>query len=150
VRVKSINCTGFLEKKTKLFTWTVRVNNSLALVFFFKKKTIHVNSAIVEHDSTIHWTVELCSTVVVPPPREAANAASPKLAAPSLFLVGPTTIMHFFLLNQTILCVAAGEPHPQPSYQTGTKFWPGWPSQSSHTLRLEFTSSIVMLLFIKN
>jgi hypothetical protein len=59
-------------------------------------------------------TVEPCSTVTVPPPREAAKcAASTKLAVPSLFLVGPTTIKHFFLLNQTVLCVAAGEPHPR-------------------------------------
>ena len=48
------------------------------------------------------------------------NAASTKRAATSLFLVGPTTIKHFFLLNQTVLCVVAGEPHPQPCYQTGT------------------------------
>jgi hypothetical protein len=54
------------------------------------------------------------------PHEKQQNAASTKRAAPSLFLVGPTTIKHFFLLNQTVLCVVAGEPHPQPRYQTGT------------------------------
>jgi len=44
-------------------------------------------------------------------PKRKQNAASTKLAAPSLFLVGPTTIKHFFLLNQTVLCVGAGGPH---------------------------------------
>jgi len=58
---------------------------------------------------------------VVPPPREAAKCCFYKPAAPSLFLVGRTTIKHFFLLNQTVLCAAASEPHPQPRYQTSTK-----------------------------
>jgi len=31
--------------------------------------------------------------------------------APSLFLVGPTTIKLFFLLNQTVLCVADTLPN---------------------------------------
>jgi len=37
------------------------------------------------------------------------------------FLVGPTSRNQFFLLNQTVFGVAAGEPHPQPRYQTGTE-----------------------------
>jgi len=65
-------------------------------------------------------TVESCSTVVLPPPREAAKCCFSKPAAQSLILVGPTGIKHFFLLYQTVLCMAAGEPHPQPHYQTGT------------------------------
>jgi hypothetical protein len=32
--------------------------------------------------------------------------------------VGPTIRKQFFLLNQTAFGVAAGEPHPQPRYQT--------------------------------
>jgi hypothetical protein len=40
VRVKSINCTGFLGKKTKLG-------------FSKKKKTIHMNSVTVQHGSTV-------------------------------------------------------------------------------------------------
>jgi len=55
------------------------------------------------------------------PHEKQENAASIKPTVPSLFLVGPTTIKHFFLLNQTVLCVAVGEPHPQPRYQKGTK-----------------------------
>jgi hypothetical protein len=36
--------------------------------------------------------------------------------------VGPTIRKHFFLLNQTAFGVAAGEPHPQPRYQTATLY----------------------------
>jgi len=49
------------------------------------------------------------------PHKKQQNDASTKPVVPSLFLVGPTTIKHFFL-NQTVLCVVAGEPHPQPRY----------------------------------
>lgn len=52
------------------------------------------------------------------PHQKHQNVASTKPAVPSWFLVGPTTIKHFFLLNQTILYMAAGELHPQPHYQT--------------------------------
>jgi hypothetical protein len=53
------------------------------------------------------------------PHKKQQNDAFTKPAVPSLFLMGPTTIKNFFLLNQTVLCVAAGEPHAQPRYQTG-------------------------------
>jgi hypothetical protein len=33
-------------------------------------------------------------------------------------LVGPTKQNHFFFLYQTLIRVAAGEPHLQPQYQT--------------------------------
>jgi hypothetical protein len=32
--------------------------------------------------------------------------------------MGPTKMKLCFLLNQTTICVVAGEPHPQPQYQT--------------------------------
>ena len=53
-------------------------------------------------------------------PLEAAKCSSTKPATPSLFLVGPTTIKHFFLLNQTMIRVVSGEAHLQPHYQTAT------------------------------
>jgi len=53
--------------------------------------------------------------------------------------MGPIIKKQFFLLNQTVFGVAAGEPHPQPRYQTLSKssytmcgyrvtdqFWPSW------------------------
>ena len=95
MRVKSINCTGFSREKNQTF----HVNSASELIhshWFFEKKTVHVNSV----------TVEPCSTVVVPPSREAT-----KPAALSLFLVDPNTIKLLFF-NQTVLYMAAGEPHP--------------------------------------
>jgi hypothetical protein len=35
--------------------------------------------------------------------------------------MGPTIKKQFFLFNQTAFGVAAGEPHPQPRYQTLSK-----------------------------
>jgi hypothetical protein len=46
------------------------------------------------------------------------NAASPNLAAGQQKLVGPTKQNRFFLLYQTLICVAVDEPHPRPHYQT--------------------------------
>jgi len=53
--------------------------------------------------------------------------------------MGPIIKKQFFLLNQTVFGVAAGEPHLQPRYQTPSKssytmcgyrvtdqFWPSW------------------------
>jgi len=54
--------------------------------------------------------VEPCSTIVLPPPREAAKYCFSKLVTQSLILIGPTSIKYFFLHYQTILCVTAGEP----------------------------------------
>jgi len=53
------------------------------------------------------------------PPRRVAKCCFSKPVAQSLILVGPTCTFDFFLHYQTVLCVAAGEPHPQPRYQTG-------------------------------
>jgi len=46
--------------------------------------------------------------------------------------VDPTSKIPYFFFNQTLSSVAAGEPHPQPHYQTATKtavsckhFFPG-------------------------
>ena len=35
--------------------------------------------------------------------------------------MGPTSKTHLIFLNQTLSCVAAGEPHPQPHSQMATK-----------------------------
>jgi len=67
--------------------------------------------------------VEHGSTVKVPfPPREAAKYCFSKHAVQSLILVSPTSKTHFIFLNQTLSCVAAGEPHPQPHSQTATSW----------------------------
>jgi hypothetical protein len=109
--VKSINCTGFLRKKI------IHVNSASELKFthtgFSKEKEKKLftlmNSTTVEHS---------CS--VVPPPREAAKCCFYKTCGTAEFLVGPTSINHCFFIKQTVIFVAAGEPHPQPHYQTGT------------------------------
>jgi len=100
MRVKSINYTGFSRKnKTKFFK-----------LFFLKKKLFTlVNSA----------TVEPCSTVMLFPLRKCSFS---KTCGPAEILVGPTIRKQFFLLNQTTFGVAAGEPHPQPRYQTATLY----------------------------
>jgi len=38
-----------------------------------------------------------------------------------LKLVGPTNKNQFFLCYQTLKYVVAGEPHPQPHYQTASE-----------------------------
>jgi len=35
-------------------------------------------------------------------------------------LVDPTIRNHFFFLYQTVICVDAGKPHPQPHYQSAS------------------------------
>jgi hypothetical protein len=37
--------------------------------------------------------------------------------------MGPTNENHFFFYYQTLKYVVAGEPHPQPHYQTASKLW---------------------------
>jgi len=53
--------------------------------------------------------------------RSNTYAASCKLVAVPQLVVGPTNKNVFFLLYQTIIVVAAGEPHPQPQYQTASR-----------------------------
>jgi len=61
------------------------------------------------------------STVEVPfPSQEAAFCCFSKPAVQSLILVGSPNKSHFIFLNQTLLCVAVGKPHPQPHSQTHT------------------------------
>jgi len=43
-----------------------------------------------------------------------------KPATQPQFMVGPTKIKLRFLLNKTTISVDAGQPHPQPQYQTAT------------------------------
>jgi len=49
--------------------------------------------------------------------QEAAKSCFLKPAAQPRFMVGPTSKKLCFLLNQTTIYVATGEPHPQPQYQ---------------------------------
>jgi len=102
MRVQLINYTSFSEEKKNFECW----------FFFLKKKNCSLSEqCAVEHGSTIE----------VPfPPREAAKCCFSKPAVQSLILVGPTRKMHFIFLNQTLSCVAAGEPYPQPHSQTAT------------------------------
>jgi len=112
MRVQLINCTSFSKKK-----------KTLSAGFFKKKNCSLSEQCAVEDDSTVHWTVEPCSTVEVPfPPREAAKCCFSKPATQSLISMGPTSKTHLIFLNQTLSCVAAGEPHPQPHSQTTTKY----------------------------
>jgi len=63
----------------------------------------------VEHDYTIH---------VISPHKASCDFGKP--ATQSQFMVGPTSKKLCFLQYQTIIFVAAGEPHLQPQYQTTT------------------------------
>jgi len=72
------------------------------------------------------------------PHEKQQNAASTKPAAPSLFLVGPTTIMHFFLLNQMMIRVDAGEPHPQPHMSTAV---------NAHTYKFDYIYIYIYFFF---
>jgi len=76
-----------------------------------------VNSATVEYGST----VEPCSTVLLFSLREAAKCCFSYTCGSTNILMGPTIKKQFFLFNQTAFGVAAGEPHPQPRYQTLSK-----------------------------
>jgi len=46
--------------------------------------------------------------------RSSISAVQPQIS------VGPTSKTPYFFFNQTLGSVAAGEPHPQPHYQTAT------------------------------
>jgi hypothetical protein len=52
--------------------------------------------------------------------REAAKCCFYKTCGTTEFLVGPISIKLRFFFNQTFISVAAGEPHPQPHYQTAS------------------------------
>jgi hypothetical protein len=52
--------------------------------------------------------------------KELLSCALGKPVAQPQFMVGSTKIKLHFLLNQTTISVVAGEPHPQPQYQTAT------------------------------
>jgi hypothetical protein len=89
--------------------------------------TGHVNSTTM-----LHYLVEACSTVhvnsgpwlhcsVIPPHKKQQNCAFVNLRHNhNLWWVIPV-IKLCFLLNQTTISVATGEPHPQPQYQIATK-----------------------------
>jgi hypothetical protein len=68
----------------------------------------------VEHDYTIH---------VISPHKKQQRDASCDFGKPATqlqFMVSPTSKKLCFLQYQTIIFVAAGEPHSQPQYQTTT------------------------------
>jgi hypothetical protein len=67
---------------------------------------------------TEQWSMVQCSCDSSA--QEAAKSCSLKPAAQPQLMVGPTSKKLCFLLNQTTLYVAAGEPHPQPQYQMAT------------------------------
>jgi len=66
----------------------------------------------VEHGSTVHKFTQH---------KKQQGAASCKPVAVPQLVVGPTNQKMLFLLYQTIIVVAAGEPHPQPQYQTASR-----------------------------
>jgi hypothetical protein len=70
----------------------------------FQKKKLNI--ATVEHGS------------IVPKNNHESCFSNP--AAEQQKLVGPTKQNQFCFLYQTIKCVAAGEPHSQPHYQTAS------------------------------
>ena len=69
-------------------------------------------------------TVEHGSTVKRKSPREAAFCCFSKPVAQQWKWVGPTNENHFSFYYQTQRYVVVGEPHPQPHYQTASKFFP--------------------------
>jgi len=64
--------------------------------------------------------VEPCSTVQRKSQREAAKCCFSKPVVQQLKLMGPTNENHFSFYYQTLKYVVAGEPHPQPHYQTAS------------------------------
>jgi hypothetical protein len=103
VRVKSIHCTGFQKK-----------NCSREQCEWIKIHcTIHFNEKC-DSGAWLH-----CS--VIPPPQEAVKLCFYKTCGTTIFFVGPTSINLYFFFNQTIISMAAGEPHPQPHYQIASK-----------------------------
>jgi hypothetical protein len=63
----------------------------------------------VEHGSTVYG---------FSPHKKQQRAASCKLVAQPQLMVGPTSKKLLLLQYKTTIFVAAGEPHPQPQYQT--------------------------------
>ena len=68
-----------------------------------------MNSAAVEHGSTVHWKIST---------RSSKKCCFSKPVARHRKLVGPTKKTHFFFCYQTLIYVVASEPHPQLHYQT--------------------------------
>jgi hypothetical protein len=86
-----------------------------------------VNSATVEH---VNWKITMYAPLLLnsgamlligKSPREAAKCYFSKPVARQRKLMGSTKKNHFFFCYQTLVYVAAGEPHPQPHYQTASK-----------------------------
>jgi hypothetical protein len=114
--------------------------------WFFKKKTVHVNSAselkfttlvfwkkkkqltalIFGEKKTVHFNEQCDSGAWLhlfsgSSPREAAKCCFYKTYDTAEFLVGPSSIKLRFFFNQMFIYVAAGEVHPQPHYQMVSK-----------------------------
>jgi hypothetical protein len=77
----------------------------------------------MENASTVHVNSRaMLNCSVIPPPKETAKLCFYKTCSIAIFLVGSTSINLCFFLNQTVISVAANEPHPRPHYQTGGIF----------------------------
>jgi len=104
VRVKSLNCTGFSEKN-----YLSLVNSTSELKF---TRNIQWSMAPLFTLFTEQWSHATLYSFL--PHEKQPNVASPKPAVSSWILAGLTNVKYFFSSYQTILCVAVGEPHPQP------------------------------------
>jgi len=121
---------------------TVRVNLIHLKLIFFKNKKIYCSrlTALVFRGKKLnfsHWffkkkkKTEQCdsgawlhcslnSGTMLHYSLKIPTSSNP--AAGQQKLVGPAKQNQFCLLYQTLICVAASEPHSQPHYQTGSKY----------------------------
>ena len=97
---------------------------------------MEVNLWTMEHGSTVHKFTQH---------KKQQGAASCKPVAVPQLVVGPTNQKMFFLLYQTIIVVAVGEPHPQPQYQRA----PSWLGIEIHNLFWFVFYGVISVLWLE-
>ena len=104
----------------------VRVKSTNCTGFFFKKTVHLMNSEIMEPLFTEQW--RQCSVVLFHDLQNLNHSCK---------IGGCYQHKLLFFLNQRVICVAAGEPHPQPHYQTDITPWSSpikWNNGGGHLL----------------
>ena len=101
----------------------------------------------VEPCSTVHGSKLMNGSTVhkFTQHKKQQGAASCKPVAVPQLVVGPTNQKMLFLLYQTIIVVAAGEPHPQPQYQRA----PSWLGIEIHNLFWFVFYGVISVLWLE-
>jgi len=92
----------------------LKIKKIIFLIFIFPGQTRFNAFLALDRTWSGRNSGECLHCSVIPPPTRSTKCCFYKTCGTAAKLVGPTSINHYFFLNQTVIFVAAGEPHPQP------------------------------------